>query len=528
MRSPSQMQIIQIDITNACFNKCSNCSRFCGNHKQPFFMDWNTFRRACESLYDFPGMIGVMGGEPTLHPNFDRFIRFYSNCFRRGSKLTENVNEPIVDICAHRNSNWEFVKGRRRGLWTSFGPGYSKHFELIRDVFEYQCVNDHKHPGKHQASQVTYKELGISDEEFITLRDNCWLQNKWSASITPKGAFFCEVAGALDMLFDGPGGWPIEQGWWRREVKDFGSQLDWCKICGFCLPVPMGPSNTEADIVSPEWDKKLDEIGSKKKRVVIDLQKYDRTKHVVNQNAEPYLIGASNQQRANQDTTQCLALNKLVVVMVNIGYHDKLEMTLPYSVKEADHVVVVTESNDKATQELCKKHGAVAVLSDRKTFDGAIFNKGALLNDGINFALKEYGSKWIVLTDSDIIFPSGIRSGIVGKIYNPGTLYFAERICVEKENVKKFLNEPINMIRYRQEDAHSNMKAWGYFQLFNTESSWLKGRAPKYYSEEYLSAGYVDKEFLQLWPKERRFFTGLRLIHINHGERGKNWHGERD
>ena len=43
MRSPKDMQIILIDITNACTERCSNCTRFCGNHKKNFFMDVDTF-----------------------------------------------------------------------------------------------------------------------------------------------------------------------------------------------------------------------------------------------------------------------------------------------------------------------------------------------------------------------------------------------------------------------------------------------------------------------------------------------------
>ena len=64
---------------------------------------------------------------------------------------------------------------------------------------------------------ATRKELGIPDEKWIKLRDKCWIQNLWSASITPKGAFFCEVAAAMDMTLNGPGGWPIEPGWWKRK-----------------------------------------------------------------------------------------------------------------------------------------------------------------------------------------------------------------------------------------------------------------------------------------------------------------------
>ena len=76
MRSPADMQTIQIDITNACNLACSNCTRFCGNHKKTFFMDFDTFKRAVDSLEGYNGVTGVMGGEPTLHPEFERFVLY--------------------------------------------------------------------------------------------------------------------------------------------------------------------------------------------------------------------------------------------------------------------------------------------------------------------------------------------------------------------------------------------------------------------------------------------------------------------
>ena len=39
MRSPARMETIQIELTSACVLKCSNCTRFCGTHKVPFFLD---------------------------------------------------------------------------------------------------------------------------------------------------------------------------------------------------------------------------------------------------------------------------------------------------------------------------------------------------------------------------------------------------------------------------------------------------------------------------------------------------------
>lgn len=264
MKSPSEQTIIQIDITNACTHQCSNCTRFCGHHQKPFFMDFETFKKAVDSLADFPGMVGMMGGEPTLHPDFERLAtHFAARCGPQG-KL-HNAREPIADFNIHKMEKLSDLHVKR-GLWTSLGKKYYQHFELIQDVFEYQCVNDHQNAGLHQALLITRKELGIPDDEWIKLRDDCWIQKYWSASVTPKGAFFCEVAGALDMLFDGPGGWPIEPGWWQRTPDQFGDQLQWCELCSAALNVPRTQADLERDDVSPLLLERLRQADSPKLR----------------------------------------------------------------------------------------------------------------------------------------------------------------------------------------------------------------------------------------------------------------------
>lgn len=256
MISPKEQKTIQIDITNACPHQCSNCTRFCGWHEKSFFMDEPTFRKAVESLKDFPGMVGIIGGEPTLHPEFEKFVNILLEN-TPNDELPKQLIVPEDDMNTFREKYLSDLEHSKRGLYSCLGPGYKKHFNLINRAFRYQCLNDHKNVGEHQALLLPRKELGIPDDEWIQLRDNCWIQTKWSASITPKGAFFCEVAAALDMLFDGPGGWPIEPGWWLRRPSEFGKQLDWCEYCSGCLPVPGKPGQDEVDIISPEMAEKL-------------------------------------------------------------------------------------------------------------------------------------------------------------------------------------------------------------------------------------------------------------------------------
>jgi len=290
MISPKNMKTIQIELTNACPHSCSNCTRFCGWHEKPFFMDKTTFRKALKSLEGFPGMIGIMGGEPTLHPDFKEMVSMLvdatSDC------PTKRLIIPEDDMNYFRETYLSDI-GAKRGLWSSLGPGYKKHFSLINKAFRYQCINDHKNLGEHQALLLPRKELGIPDDEWAKLRDKCWIQNQWSASITPKGAFFCEVAAALDYLFDGPGGWPIEPGWWLRRPQEFGDQLNWCEYCSACLPVPGKPGQEEVDIISPEIAEKLATRNAPKAKQhryeIFTRADYEKFKGQVNTSPQPYL-----------------------------------------------------------------------------------------------------------------------------------------------------------------------------------------------------------------------------------------------
>ena len=281
MKSPADMKVIPIDITNACMFSCSSCTRFCGHQTQSTFMDFETFKKVVDSFEGFQGIVGIIGGEPTLHPEFEKFIEYYA------SKIPERGAHQFFRLPVKHFSDYskvlKYQRGRKRALFTSLGTRYYEHFELIQDVFPYQSINDHQNTCMHQSLMITRKELGIPDEEWIKLRDACWLQNVWSAGTTHKGAFFCEIAAHLDLLFDGPGGWPIEPGWWKRKPEAFGDQLNWCEYCSACLPVPRTDGSLEHDIVSPVMMEKLKAINSPKVRKgkvsVFDTTTYDPTQY---------------------------------------------------------------------------------------------------------------------------------------------------------------------------------------------------------------------------------------------------------
>jgi hypothetical protein len=256
MRNIVDRDTAQIEITNACMNACSNCTRFCGHFKKPYFMSFSQFRKAVDSMKGFPKMVGIMGGEPLLHPQFKKFCQY---------ALSKIPREQL-------------------GLWSSFPKGYEHYRKIICETFGNILLNDHSRPDIYHCPILVAAEEVIPDKRDMFLAiEHCWLQESWSASINPKGAFFCEIAAAMSLLFDGSPGWKVEPGWWKRTVKDFKEQIEeYCPKCGAALSLPRRPSVDGRDDISP---KNLERLKGKSKK--IDAGKYVVSDLKLVKNLEP-------------------------------------------------------------------------------------------------------------------------------------------------------------------------------------------------------------------------------------------------
>lgn len=267
MRSPADMDIIQIVVTTKCMFRCSNCHHGVAHQKEPFEMDLDTFRMAVRSLKDWlvPGkVIGLIGGEPTLHEKFPDLCEILRK--ETGRTKLKNGYQPIADYNAFAHERL-FDRSNGLGLWTALGEGYYKHMEAAVETFSHMNVNDHAHPGKHQAMFVDRKsyckKYDLTDAEWEANVQTCFVQNTWSASITPHGSYFCEAAGTIDNLFyGGKNAWPAEPGWWKRRPEDFASQLHLCDSCALAQPGPSSIANEDRDIICDLSLEKLKQAGS--------------------------------------------------------------------------------------------------------------------------------------------------------------------------------------------------------------------------------------------------------------------------
>lgn len=525
--SPADHKTVQVEITNRCFMQCSNCTRFCAHQSNPFDMDVHTFDLAVSSLRDHPGMVGIMGGEPTLHPDFRRLMGVYRATIDPGRKY-ELLRTPVADLAAYRDRHCASLN-HRRGLWSATGPKFLEYLELISETFGYWCLNDHSHQGRHQALLVARRDLGVPDDVWYRLRDRCWLQRSWSSSITPAGCYFCEVAAAIDWtLFGGRHGWPIEPDWWKRNPADFGRQLELCEFCAAPLNVPDRLPADAKDDVSPTTARLLTLAGSPRaaeRCVLVEPQKDVGQSRF---NVEAYM-----QQEDGQvdNTVRIGACNRwvkpreIVGLVVCVDFSDWLPDVLRQNRPHFDRYCVVTASHDKATQQIAAAAGVDLVVSDVCYDDQAAFNKGKLMNVGLEYLRPR---DWVLFHDADVLLAPHWGEWIRSHILNPGCLYHAQRLHAMTQVQWEFAVRDwstIGTLGIREPTA--DRYPFGFHQLWHVHAQAIRERRP-IVSEAFPTAATVDYHFYRLWPEHKRVLLPLHdllsIVHRWHGPFTARWH----
>jgi hypothetical protein len=178
-------------------------------------MDMQTFIKALDSLADWPNIIGIIGGEPSYHPQLE-------------------------EMCAEIKKR--FPKDKM-GFWTQGGPAFERHRGLISETFRILAYNEHNEEQqslcRHQPLTIAIKEAVPDEGTRSQLIDNCWVQRIWCPTINHFGAYFCEVGAAQDVLLnEGRNAWPIKPGWWKKTPEQFKDQVSaLCGNCGMAIPM---------------------------------------------------------------------------------------------------------------------------------------------------------------------------------------------------------------------------------------------------------------------------------------------------
>jgi len=218
---------IEIDITYACNLSCFNCDRSCTQAPSGERMTLQQIELFVKDSIE-KGIkwerIRLLGGEPTLHPNFleilDQLLA-YRESFSR---------ETVIEVVTN---------------------GYGKKVENVLKNMPPQIKVDNTN--KTADTQPSFNTFNVAPRDLRKYRDAnfrnaCLISQNCGIGLTPSGYYPCAVAGGIDRIF----GWNLG----RQELPyDQDSMHDMLEaFCSHCGHFKRNRQNlVNRPVMSPTW-----------------------------------------------------------------------------------------------------------------------------------------------------------------------------------------------------------------------------------------------------------------------------------
>jgi hypothetical protein len=231
---------IEIDITYACNLRCFNCDRSCTQAPSGEQMTVEQIELFVEESVR-KGIkwerIRLLGGEPTLHPNFFEILERLIS-YRRSFSA-----ETIIEV------------------WTN---GYGKKVEgvLRKMPSEIKVQNTNKSAG----TQPRFHTFNVAPRDLIEFcsadfRNGCVVTQNCGIGLTPSGYYPCAAAGGIDRIV----GWDLGR---QRLPNDEDMMRDMLeKFCNHCGYFRRKRDAVTEPVISPTWKAAYEQYRHRKPKL---------------------------------------------------------------------------------------------------------------------------------------------------------------------------------------------------------------------------------------------------------------------
>lgn len=232
----------------------------------------------------------------------------------------------------------------------------------------------------------------------------------------------------------------------------------------------------------------------------------------------------------------------LETVISCVNYTDYLAHTLPNNKNQFDDLIVVTDTKDKKTPELCEYHNVKCIQTDLYYQDGGSFNRGA----AVNYAIQEFTKQnWVLHLDADIVLPPNTKEILDTIPLQKQKLYTIDRLmCPSYESWMRFVSVsqkrsggilleslvgfPMGIRIFGYDDLEPEWLPIGFFQLWNPNGSGIYD-----YPTESSSCSVSDILHSRKFSRENReLIPEIIGIHLDSegletNEIGRDWNGRK-
>jgi hypothetical protein len=223
-------RLVEMDITYDCNLQCFNCIRSCQQAPSKDHLTLGQIRTFLRESVDRRlawKRIRVMGGEPTLHPNFPDVIRMLVEYREKCSPAT------CVQVCTN---------------------GYGRRVqEALRRLPPEVSVLNTRKSSRFQENFLSFNvaPADLENHADADYANGCSIIQKCGFGLTPYGYYPCALAGGIDRIFGFDAGrknLPGADDDMEDELRQF------CPLCGiFRRPVESVPLSGPR--MSPTWEQ---------------------------------------------------------------------------------------------------------------------------------------------------------------------------------------------------------------------------------------------------------------------------------
>lgn len=243
-------RIFQIWVTRACDKSCFGCTQGSNLAGKPGMITPEQYEEAVKSMKGYPGVIAMFGGNPCIHPEFEKLCEiarrlipykqrgiWTNNLLGKGRVCRDTFNPAMSNFNVHLDQeaaeefrrDWPETRKMLKGL--DHDSSHSPIFTAMKDL-----------------DSLRFSDGSIRDnteENRWELISSCDINQKWSAMIGVfRGSlrgWFCEIAGSQSMLHQHEPDYPdtgikLFPGWWNLPPENFHQQVrKHCHECGVPL-----------------------------------------------------------------------------------------------------------------------------------------------------------------------------------------------------------------------------------------------------------------------------------------------------
>ncbi len=222
--------LIEIDLTYACNLSCNNCNRSSPQARSNEHISLEQIKSFIEESITTKKKwkrIRLLGGEPTLHPQFLavlELLRKYRDENSLGTRIEVATNGNGARVNAILNS-------------------------IPKDVI---VVNTHKTSTKEQTAFASFNIAPVDVESYrhADFRNGCQILKDCGVGLTSRGYYPCAIAGGIDRVLGTQTG--------RRQLAGDGDEMrdlmdKFCRLCGHFKR--RGENPIQSQLTSPTWQK---------------------------------------------------------------------------------------------------------------------------------------------------------------------------------------------------------------------------------------------------------------------------------